>query len=82
MPAGINDTHALVRWQERDALSQLRGQPVHFHFLLTSARLYSFWVAPTTAGHSGGYFGSGGGVSIVEGVDQPQDTRREGRTTK
>ena len=77
MLAGINETLVMVRWRQRDAVRELRGRIVHFHFLFRAAHLYSFWVAPTRDGHSAGHFGSGGGPSIIEGIDQSRHRRRQ-----
>ena len=60
-------TRLPVRWT-RDSLAAVAGQTVRFRFLVTGARLYAFWVSPTTDGKSRGYLAAGG-PGLTEPVD-------------
>ena len=54
-----NHTRHAVRWSGA-ALSDLSGTTVRFKFVLDRARLFAFWVSPSTRGESRGYLGAGG----------------------
>jgi hypothetical protein len=60
MPVRGNSTRARVAWSDQADLSRLAGQPVRFRFLLSSGRLFSFWVSRSAQGESRGYLGAGG----------------------
>jgi hypothetical protein len=60
---GTNSTIAQVSWRAAPTLPVAARAPatVRLSFEMTAGmRLYAFWVAPTSAGHSGGYVGRGG----------------------
>jgi hypothetical protein len=52
-------TRLPVSWT-RDSLASLAGQIVRFRFVVSGARLYAFWVSPTSEGQSRGYLAAGG----------------------
>ncbi len=53
-------TRQAVRWTGAPALATLAGTDVRFKFVLERARLFAFWVSPSTRGESRGYLGAGG----------------------
>jgi hypothetical protein len=56
----VDGTRIAVTWQGTSTVADLAGQPVRFRFSLSGGRLYSFWVAASTQGHSSGYVAAGG----------------------
>lgn len=69
IPLRANSTIQEVRWTGTPDLSAVAGKAVKLRFHLKDARLYSFWVSPTTAGASHGYVAGGG-----PGFTGPTDT--------
>jgi len=67
-PTNANDTIHEVTWEGAKDLSSLRGRQVRFRFHLTRGSLYSFWVAPSPQGASGGYV-LGGGPGFTDHAD-------------
>jgi hypothetical protein len=57
---GVDKTRIAVTWQGADTVPNVAGQPVRFRFWLTNGRIYSFWIAASAAGRSGGYVAAGG----------------------
>jgi hypothetical protein len=57
--SGDQTKHA-IRWSGAPALATLAGTPVRFKFVLDRARLFAFWVSPSSRGESRGYLGAGG----------------------
>jgi hypothetical protein len=58
-----DSTRVRVQWRGDSpdgGLDQLAGQPVQLHFSFSSGSLYSFWVAESSCGASGGYVAGGG----------------------
>eukprot|EP01051_Picozoa_sp_SAG22_P023468 SAG22_NODE_6069_length_906_cov_0.857497_1_plen_224_part_01 len=75
---GTNSTIVQVSWREAKTLPVAARPPatVRLSFEMTTGmRLYAFWVAPTSAGHSGGYVGRGGpSFSMLRDVENPIKT--------
>ena len=59
-PITGNGTKLPIRWRGATPLAELSNTVVRFKFVLDRARLYSFWVSPSTRGESRGYLGAGG----------------------
>ena len=47
VPLEIDSVAGPVIWQGRHSLRELQGRPVKLRFLLTNARLYSYWTRGT-----------------------------------
>jgi hypothetical protein len=59
-PPVVGDrTMTRVRWARADDLSLAVGADVRLRFTLVRGQLFSFWIAESTAGASGGYLGAG-----------------------
>jgi hypothetical protein len=59
-PAREDSTRARITWSTAPDLAALAGRAVRFRFQVTRARLYAFWVSPSTSGASRGYVAAGG----------------------
>jgi hypothetical protein len=59
-PVRGDATKHLVRWRPPARLRELSGETVRFRFVLSRARLFSFWIADSEAGRSRGYAAAGG----------------------
>lgn len=57
--SGDRTKHA-VRWTGSPSIASLAGTIVRFKFVLDRARLFAFWVSPSTRGESRGYVAAGG----------------------
>jgi hypothetical protein len=55
-----NHTKHAVRWNGAPSIANLAGTTVRFKFVLDRARLFAFWVSPSTRGESRGFLGAGG----------------------
>eukprot|EP01052_Picozoa_sp_SAG31_P020913 SAG31_NODE_1593_length_7811_cov_13.037215_2_plen_964_part_00 len=70
IPVRDNSTRAQVRWKNDGALPKENG--IRFHFTwggsYAPARLFSFWVSPSSCGESNGFVAAGGPGS-VRGMD-------------
>ena len=55
-------------WNGQNDLAALVDKEVRFRFYLTKGSLYSFWVAPTSAGASNGFV-LGGGPGLTAHAD-------------
>ncbi len=64
-------TRLRVEWS-RGSLAALAGESVRFRFIVRGARLYAFWISPTSAGASRGYLAAGGPglASPVDSADR------------
>ena len=60
IPIAADSTRHEVKWKEAVSLGPVTGKPVKLRFHLRSGSLYSFWVARTPSGASGGYVAAGG----------------------
>ena len=61
-----DSTRAPVSWIGRDgSLSSVAGKIVRLRFEFAAASLYSFWVANSTCGASGGVVGAGGPGTVA-----------------
>ena len=58
-PVSGDQTRHAVQWKGA-SIGALANQAVRFKFVLDRARLFSFWVSPSTRGESRGYLGAGG----------------------
>jgi hypothetical protein len=56
---GNSIRHRIV-WDANPTLKAVAGGPVRFRFALEGAKLFSFWVSESEAGHSNGYVAAGG----------------------
>jgi hypothetical protein len=58
----FDNTSATVAWPTTSTptLASVAGRPVRLQFRMNLASLYSFWVATSACGASGGYLGNGG----------------------
>ena len=60
IPVRGDSTRHVVRWNTGMPLADLASEVVRVRFVLSRARLYSFWIADSPAGHSRGYVAAGG----------------------
>jgi hypothetical protein len=60
VPVRGNSTKHAVAWKTRATLAPLAGEVIRLRLVLSRARLYSFWIADSTAGRSRGYVAAGG----------------------
>ena len=64
-PISGDSTRTMVRWGNTSRLEDLPvASGVRLRFEWESGRLYSFWLAPSACGASGGYLGGGGPGSV------------------
>lgn len=68
VPVTGDSTRHAIRWKGRETLDGLAGEAVRFRFVLARARLFAFWVSPSTRGNSRGYLAAGG-----PGFSRPDD---------
>ena len=59
-PIKGNRTRHEIRWRSSTPLAELSNTVVRFKFVLDRARLFAFWVSPSSRGESRGYLGAGG----------------------
>jgi len=60
LPVRGNSTKHAVAWKTHATLAPLAGEVIRLRLVLSRARLYSFWIADSTAGRSRGYVAAGG----------------------
>ena len=60
VPIRGDSTKHAVAWKTHPTLGTLDRDAVRLRFELSRARLYSFWIADSAAGHSRGYVAAGG----------------------
>ena len=60
----FDSTRARVQWEGGAQIGAVSGKTVRLQFRFAAASLYSFWLAPSACGASGGYLGGGGPGSV------------------